>query len=366
MRRIVGTIVVITLKAKYFISSKELMDIKKLIEKEHFSRDEIIRMLETVSSDALLRLFERATRVRNTWCGDEVHIRGVIDISNHCESNCLFCSMREDNFSLERYRMSAPEVVEAAKRAVSKGLRTIVLSSGEDNYYDPDIISYMIYSIKQLSDVAITLALGSRGFDEYRTWKIAGADRYLLKHETANRELYRQYHNKKLQNERIQHLRYLKRIGFEAGSGILVGLPHQTNEDIADDILLASELELDKLIIEPFIPAPFTPYQNYSAADLTRCLKVIAIARIVLKDIHIATSHLIDIVSENSREIALNCGANNIFQNYTPENYSGLCEPSPGKNLNRGISRKLEQHIESIGQSISFNRGDSYKVKKLI
>ena len=157
------------------------------------------------------------------WLYD--HVRGIIDFSNYCSQNCLYCGLREDNFALPRYRMTPDEIIETAQQITNHGIYTIVLQSGEDSFFDTDLIAYIIYSIKQKSNTAITLSLGERGFDEYRTWKIAGADRYLLKHETANSKLYSIYHLKQKLSDRVAHLKFLKRIGYQIGSGNMIGMP---------------------------------------------------------------------------------------------------------------------------------------------
>jgi biotin synthase len=172
------------------------MELEQVLNSPDLSKEEIIFLLELSDGKSIKHLFEKADEVRKNYCGDEVHLRGIIEISNYCEQDCLYCGIRNSNRELERYRMQPEEIIEAAKIISNIGIGTIVLQSGEDFAYSTDKIAYVIYSIKQDVDVAITLSLGEREFEEYKTWKYAGADRYLLKHETANPKLYSLYHMK--------------------------------------------------------------------------------------------------------------------------------------------------------------------------
>jgi len=315
-----------------------------------------------VNSADINKLFYTANKIRTDYCGNEVHLRAIIDISNYCTKNCNYCEMREDNFSLQRYRMQTDEIIDITKRIAKLGVGTIVFQSGEDTELDTDLLAYVIYSIKQSTDVAITLSLGERGLDEYQAWKIAGADRYILKFETSNEKKYSIYSNKELLNDRIQHLSYLKRLGYQIGSGNLIGLPNQTIEDLAEDILLLKSLDVDTAIFDSFIPTPFTPYQHIKRGSFDLTLRVIAAARLVLKNVHI-TSNVLDTISEE-REKILNCGANIIMPYFTPEpyrTYSKINNPNhlevdPFEN-----QKLIKKQIESLGRQISYSRGDSLK-----
>lgn len=327
--------------------------------KPGLSREEIVKLLK-IDEPGQGILFSSADKLRKKLCGDDVHLRGVIIFSNYCEQNCLYCSMREDNFSVDRFRMSAEEIINAAKHLSNTGYKTIVLSSGEDSYYDTDIIAYIVYTIKQFADVAITLSLGARGFDEYRTWKIAGADRYLLKFESANPELYSTYNKKTVLHDRIQHLKYLKRIGYRVGSGSIVGLPNQTVEDIAEDILLVKKLGVDIASFTPFVPSPFTPYQNMPAANINLALKTLAVARLCMPGTHIISSTALDRISENGCVDGLNCGANVILSDL-----ASTFSVDRKFRLNKNIvsdyaadTQTLEAKIEANGRHIATTKGD--------
>lgn len=342
------------------------MNLQELLHKDELTRDEIVYLLSLNDKEDLQLLYKRADEVRAQYCGDEVHLRGIIEISNFCEQNCVYCGLRQDNNDLPRYRMTPEEVIETARIITNLGIFTIVLQSGEDSHFDTDIISYIIYQIRQQSNAAITLSLGERTFDEYRAWKIAGADRYLLKHETANANLYESYHLKQKLSERLEHLRFLKSIGYQIGSGNLIGLPMQTVEDLADDILLCKNLDLDMAAFGPFIPSPNTPYQHKPTGEAELTLKVTAVARLVLKQVHIPATTALDTIDPIGRERGLKAGANIVMPDLTPFPYREQYQIYPGKRGSQDdpleSTARLQKRIEALGRKISYKRGDSLKL----
>ncbi|OGV21071.1 MAG: [FeFe] hydrogenase H-cluster radical SAM maturase HydE, partial [Ignavibacteria bacterium RIFOXYA2_FULL_37_17] len=237
-------------------------------------------------------------------------------------------------------------------------------------YYNTDRIAYMIYQIKQNTEAAITLSLGERGYDEYRTWKIAGADRYLLKHETASPSLYSIYHKKQKLEDRLSHLRFLKTIGYQIGSGNIIGLPNQTMEDIADDILLCKEFDLDMAAFGPFIPSPNTPYRNKTVGDVDLTLRTMAVARIVLKKVHIPATTALATLDDDGRIKGLNAGANVVMPDLTPSPYREQYQIYPDKKCinDNPLNCKgcLQLQIEAIGRKISNSRGDSLKLTEQV
>lgn len=341
------------------------MKLDQILNKKDLSKEEIIYLLELSDFRNTRGLFDKADEVRKAYCGDEVHLRGIIEFSNYCEQDCLYCGLRHSNSEIERYRMTADEIIETAKLISNTGIHTIVLQSGEDSAFDVDKIAYIIYFIKQNCDVAITLSLGERDFEEYKTWRYAGADRYLLKHETANPELYSIYHLKQKVQDRIEHLKFLKSIGYQIGSGNLIGLPGQNVEDIADDLLLCKELDVDMASFSPFVPSPNTPYRNKPVGSVELTLKTIAVSRILMKNTHIPATTAIATIDSLGREKALRVGANVIMPNFTPKPYRDKYCIYPNKKyivddpLN---SASYIQHIiSSMGRKVSSSRGDSLK-----
>uniref|UniRef100_A0A832CYB3 [FeFe] hydrogenase H-cluster radical SAM maturase HydE n=1 Tax=Ignavibacterium album TaxID=591197 RepID=A0A832CYB3_9BACT len=342
----------------------EKTNLEYILNKNELSKDEIVFLLSLSDDEDIKALFNRADEIRKQFCGDEIHLRGIIEFSNYCEQDCVYCGLRKSNNTLERYRISIDEIINTAIKINSAGIKTVVLQSGEDFHYTKDDITKIIRAIKESCDVAITLSLGERSFDEYDEWKIAGADRYLLKHETANPKLYSALHSKQKLEERITHLRYLKSIGFQAGSGNIIGLPKQTIEDIADDILLCKELDCDMCSFSPFIPSPETPFKDVPAADLTLTLKTMAAARIVLKNVHIPATTALSTLTPEGRKLGLQVGANVIMPNFTPDEYKDKYRIYANKKTYDPIIyvQELKQMIYSLGRKIGEDKGHSLKI----
>jgi len=331
-----------------------------ILNKEDLSKEEIVYLLSLTDKEDIQELFSKADNVRKEYCGDEIHLRGIIYFSNYCEQDCLYCGLRISNQELTRYRMTKEEILTAAGQIINEEIKSIVLQSGEDFKYDCGCISDIIKIIKENYDAAITLSLGERGFYEYDEWIIAGAESYILKHETANKNLYFKLHNKQSLGERLIHLRYMKAIGFHTGNGNLIGLPGQTLDDIADDILLAKELDCNLASFSPFIPSSKTPFHSFDKADLTLTLKTIAVARLVLKDVHIPSTMALAALDETGREKGLQVGANVLMLNFTPKPYCNNYEIYPGKNiipgdLSSNISN-LKLILERFGRKIDTDK----------
>ncbi|MBT9159862.1 MAG: (FeFe) hydrogenase maturase subunit HydE [Dehalococcoidia bacterium] len=306
-----------------------------------------------------------ADNVRARFCGDEVHLRGVIEFSNFCSRDCLYCGLRRSNKKLTRYRMTKEEIIEYALSAAYKGIKTIVLQSGDDFEYSADVISEIIQTIKEKADVAITLSVGERDYRDYQLWKEAGADRYLLKHETANPLLYSELHPGQTLKDRLKILGWLRELGYQVGTGNIVGLPGQTPKDLADDILLMKELDVEMAGISPFIPHPDTPLGRERGGTLNMTLKVLAVARIILKDVHLPATTAVGSIHPQGREMALKAGANIVMPNITPKQYRPLYQIYPGKIcLDEDLQDCLgclTKRLKSCGRKIAQNKGHSLK-----
>jgi len=276
------------------------------------------------------RLFAVADEVRQKYLGREVYLRGIIEFSNYCKNDCLYCGIRASNKKIKRYRMSVDEIVERAKLIAQMGIKTVVLQSGEDPYYTKEMISEMIQMIKRFK-VAITLSVGERSFDEYKCWKELKADRYLMRHETADEELYKRLHPNDSFENRKEHLFKLKELGYETGAGSMVGLPGQDELSLAKDILFVYQLDADMVGIGPFIPHQDTPLANCKAGDLTETLKVIALTRLFLPDANIPATTALGTIDPFGRQLALKCGANVIMPNFTPSPYRAQYTLYPNK-----------------------------------
>ena len=322
------------------------------------NKQELIEILSDNSKNDWL--FNEADKVRRENVGDEVHLRGLIEFSNICKRQCKYCGLQSSNKELERYRILKDEIITYAKKAVNMGYRTLVLQSGEDEYYDTDRMVEIIRDIKKL-DVALTLSIGEKTYDEFKAFKEAGADRYLLRIETTDKNLYQEMHPKASFENRVRCLYDLKSLGYETGSGCLVGLPNQTIESLADDILFFKELDADMIGIGPFIPHEQTPLKDAEKGDFWLALKVMALTRINLPDINIPATTAMETLNPNGRIIALKSGANVVMPNVTSTEYRAKYEIYPGKiciNENPEQCRGcIEGKIKAIGRTISTERG---------
>ena len=305
-------------------------------------------------------LFKEADKIRRENVGDEVHLRGLIEFSNICKRQCKYCGLRSENKEIERYRILKDEILIYVQNAVNLGYRTVVLQSGEDDYYDTDKMIEIIREIKK-NDVALTLSIGEKTYDEYKAFKDAGADRYLLRIETTDKKLYENMHPHASYENRKRCLYDLKSLGFETGTGCLVGLPDQTIESLADDILFFKELDADMVGIGPFIPHEQTPLKDAQKGDFWLALKVMELTRINLPNINIPATTAMETLNPNGRIIALQSGANVVMPNVTSTEYRAKYEIYPGKICINDQPEKcrgcIEAKIKSIGRTISQNKG---------
>lgn len=322
------------------------------------NRQEIIDILSDKTKNDWL--FKTANQIRHENVGDEVHLRGLIEFSNICKRQCKYCGLRSANNKVERYRLSVNEILSTAKNAVAMGYKTIVLQSGEDDYYDTDKMCEIISGIKKL-DTALTLSIGEKTYEDYKAYKKSGADRYLLRIETTDKKLYTNMHPGASIENRFNCLFNLKKLGYETGTGCLVGLPDQTIESLADDILFFKELDADMVGIGPFIPHKETPLKDAENGDFWLALKVMALTRIILPNINIPATTAMETLNPNGRIIALQSGANVVMPNVTGVEYRPKYEIYPNKICLNDAPEKcrgcIEGKINSIGRSISRKYG---------
>jgi len=320
------------------------------------SYNDILDFLKTSDQSEIEHLYKTADRTRAEYVGDEIHARALLNFSSYCSRNCLYCGLRQGNIMLTRYRMSEDEIVEAAQQAAGQGYRTIVMQSGEDPYYTEKMLCQIIGRIKSSCDIAVTLSVGERPYRTLKAWFQAGADRYLLKHETSDPALYKKLHPDLRYKNRIRVLKNLKEIGFQTGSGIMIGLPGQTYASVANDILLFRELDIDMIGCGPYIHNPKTPLDNktpdrelFIQPEDVSVYKVVALTRIITRDTMIpATTALSTINPVSGAVTAFNAGANVLMVNVTPEKYRAFYEIYPRSVAAEGIpdSRELLATIE--------------------
>jgi biotin synthase len=345
------------------------------------TRNDILVWLCETDDTRLEELWREADRVRHENVGDEVHLRGLVEFSNHCARLCGYCGLRRDNRELDRYRMTLVEILACAREAVRFGYGTVVLQSGEDFGATADWVAEVVRRIKSETALAVTLSLGERREPELLLWRHAGADRYLLRFETSNEQLYDRIHPSLpgVRSDRIALLRRLREIGYEVGSGVMVGIPGQSWDDLADDLEMFRHLDLDMIGVGPYIPHPATPLGTVMAGaetpdllpadeqvrnDELTALKAVALTRLVCPHANIpSTTALATIDRDFGRELGLMRGANIVMPNLTPPEYRIGYEIYPGKACITETAEIchgcLSGRIRSIGRSIGTGRGDS-------
>ncbi len=318
---------------------------------------EEIRFLLTAGKKEETLLLETANRVRRKFVGEAVHLRAIIEFSNHCRQNCLYCGLRRDNRRLVRYRMTPREIERAAERAAAEGYKTAVLQSGEDLWFTRNRLADLIGRIKAKTGLAITLSLGERSRQDYRAWKKAGADRFLLKFETSSPGLYRWLRPGLELNDRLDSLQSLQDLGYEVGSGNIVGLPEQTAEDLARDIELCKTRNFDMLGIGPLIVHPETPLAGRTGGDVRQTLRVLAVTRIITRDTNLPATTALGVTGSQGRRKALLAGANVLMPDVTPEEYRQNYEIYPGKTRPPIDMEAIVSLIRSVARVISEDCG---------
>jgi len=348
--------------------------------------DTIVSSLINNSSDDFVSLYHQANKVRKKHVGDEIHLRGLIEISNICRRNCLYCGIRAEN-DIQRYRLSEEEILAAAAKAVEFRYGSVVLQSGEDFGIKSNWIAKIVEKIKKLG-LAVTLSLGERDDQDYLLWREAGADRYLLRFETSNRALFNVIHppltNRK-PVDRMELLLKLREMGYEIGSGVMIGIPGQSYEDLARDIECFRTLSLDMIGCGPYLPHPQTPLGNpeaYKKYDLPvidarnqvpataeMAFKVIALARLVCPNANIPCTTAVATIDPNEgRKLGLERGANVVMPNLTPIKYRKMYEIYPNKSAiyltAEQTHEAVMQTLRDIGRTPGTGRGDSVAMQE--
>jgi biotin synthase len=327
------------------------------------------------------KLFAKANQIKQENCGNKVYFRGLIELSNVCHKNCYYCGIRQGNDKVTRYNLSDEEVIEAARFAYEERYGSIVIQSGElSNSIFTKRIEKLISEIKKLSQgkLGITLSLGEQSEETYKRWFDAGAHRYLLRIESSNRVLYSKLHpidNNHDYDVRVNALHAIHKAGFQLGTGVMIGLPFQTMSDLADDIMFMRDMDIDMCGMGPYIEHTDTPLYKYKdqlqplteRVDMT--FKMIAVLRIIMKDINMAATTALQAIDPIGREKALQVGANIIMPNITPGQYRDeykLYENKPCTDENPADCKTcLEARIKFAGAEIGFAEwGDSKHFSK--
>lgn len=353
-------------------SETSISKLDYILNKDELNKKDIIFLLKLNSKEDLNKLFKKADQIRKQYIGDKIFIRGILEFSNHCKNDCLYCGIRASNSKLNRYRIQPNEIIVIAENAVRKlGFKTVLLQSGEDDFYTTEVIEDLIKNILNKCDCRVALSIGEKSIDEYKRFYEAGARRCLIRFETSNKEIFQNLHpkssvTKNSFEKRIQLLKKLKEIGYQIGTGPMIGLPNQTIADLAEDILFYNKLNINMAGMGPFISHHDTPLAGNPNGTFDMSLKMIAVTRIVCKDIFIsATTALQTLNKFNGRELALKAGANLLMPNITPKKYREHYQLYPNKvciyESPYDCAGCVKSVIQSVGRTIGNGYGDTIR-----
>lgn len=338
--------------------------IDQLEREQRLSEEEYIALLNGRDEKLADYLFHKADSVRRKHYGTEIFVRGLIEISNFCKNDCYYCGIRKSNHHADRYRLTKEEILECCDEGYELGFRTFVLQSGEDLWYGPEMMTDIIRSIKtKYPDCAITLSVGEQEKEVYRLWFEAGADRYLLRHETADNDHYRLLHPVAMSPEhRKQCLRDLKEIGYQVGCGIMVGSPGQTVEHLAKDLVFMQEMRTEMVGIGPFIPQKDTPFGIEKAGTLELTLFLLGLVRLMLPDVLLPATTALGTIHPTGRELGMKAGCNVCMPNLSPlavrKKYMLYDNKiSTGEEGAQSL-QNLKDRMEKIGYQVVCKRGD--------
>lgn len=341
---------------------------RRFIKERILSRDEFVLLLQQ-SADADVRemLRQEAFALCRKYYGNKVYIRGLIEFTNYCKNNCYYCGIRRDNRNVRRYRLTEEEILSCCREGYELGYRTFVLQGGEDPYFTDERMTRLIRQIKENHpDCAITLSIGEREKESYRKFREAGADRYLLRHETADEAHYRSLHPQEMSlSHRMQCLYDLKELDYQVGAGFMVGSPGQTLANIADDLLFLQRLQPEMVGVGPFIPHHDTRYADEKAGSVDMTIFLLSVIRILLPKVLLPATTALGTMDPFGREKGLLAGANVVMPNLSPEknrkDYSlydnKICT---GEEAAQSIAA-LRKKVESVGCQVVTDRGDALR-----
>jgi biotin synthase len=342
---------------------KNLID--KLFRGDTLSRDELSLLIENHQNKEISAyLFEKARQVSLRYFDHNIYMRGLIEFTNYCKNDCYYCGLRKSNKLADRYRLSKKEILDCCALGYDLGFRTFVLQGGEDGYYKDRMIADIVSTIRtNYPDCAITLSVGERSFDSYKMFFEAGADRYLLRHETANADHYARLHPPGLSlRNRKECLYYLKEIGYQVGCGFMVGAPFQTKDYLIDDLLFIKEFQPHMVGIGPFIPHHDTPFAHKPAGTLELTLFLLAIIRLMLPGVLLPATTALGTIHPQGRELGILAGANVVMPNISPvgvrKKYLLYDHKICTEEEADACKNSLQHRLESIGYKLVVSRGD--------
>jgi biotin synthase len=338
--------------------------IDKLYLKNIATKEELNFLLDNLTDEDNKYLLQKAHETRMKTYGDTVYIRGIIEFTNYCKMNCKYCGIRRDNKNADRYRLTIEDIEECVDIGDKLGYKTYVLQGGEDPYFTDERMIEIIKMIKRkYPNNAITLSLGERSYESYKKMFEAGADRYLLRHETSSKEIYKELHPGASFENRRQCLRNLKEIGYQIGAGFMVGLPKQTNNDLVSDLLFVKELDPAMVGLGPFIPQKDTPLRDEKGGTLEKTITMMALVRLLLPDVLLPATTALGSIDSTGREKGIKAGGNVVMPNLSPTSvrdkyalYDGkICTGDEAAECRQCIERR----INNAGFKVEVTRGDN-------
>lgn len=342
--------------------------IQTLAEEHSLSLSDYVYLIENRCAEAARLLAGLAVKIRKEIYGNAVFVRGLIEISNICKNDCLYCGIRRSNKECDRYRLTPEQILACADEGYALGFRTFVLQGGEDGYFTDDVLCDIVQKIKEkYPTCAVTLSMGERSAESYRRLRGAGADRYLLRHETADREHYRKLHPEEMSFEhRMQCLRDLREIGYQVGCGFMVGSPYQTSATLAKDLKLIETFRPDMCGIGPFIPHQNTPFREEPAGTVELTCYLLSIIRLIHPPVLLPSTTALGTIDPRGREKGIQAGANVVMPNLSPVSVRKKYELYDNKICTGEESAQckncLNQRMLSVGYEIVTDRGDIRKV----
>lgn len=338
--------------------------IDKLEKNRTLTKEEFVTLIKNISPENSEYLFDKARKTARKFFGSSIYMRGLIEFTNYCKNDCFYCGIRASNRNAQRYRLTNDEILSCCEQGYNLGFRTYVLQGGEDPYFTDDRIADIVSSIhKQYPECAITLSIGEKPRDSYQRFFDAGANRFLLRHETADYDHYAKLHPENLSAQNRQRcLRDLKEIGYQTGTGFMVGSPYQTPENLADDLLFIRDLSPEMVGIGPFIPHCDTPFKDEKQGGTDMCLYLIGILRLMLPNGLLPATTALGTADPKGREKGILAGANVVMPNLSPVVYrkkyslydNKICTGEEAAECNLCLRRRMQ----SIGYEIVTDRGD--------
>lgn len=341
--------------------------VERLIANGELTKDEYVTLLKNIDKEQTETLRQEAVRIQKEYYGNKVYVRGLIEFTNYCKNNCYYCGIQASNQNADRYRLSKEDILSCCKEGYELGFRTFVLQGGEDPYFTDEMMVDIIKEIKgTYPECAITLSFGEKSKESYLAFKEAGADRYLLRHETANEEHYRVLHPENLSlKNRKQCLYDLKELGFQVGAGFMVGSPGQTLETLAEDLIFIKELQPQMVGIGPFIPHHETKFASCEKGSTEQTLLLLSIIRIILPKVLLPATTALGTVDPKGREKGILAGANVVMPNLSPVSMrkkyalydNKICTGDEAAECKSCLQRRME----SIGYEVVVDRGDAIR-----